>query len=109
MTDCKKKILLLSGSPRKEGNTARILIMIQKCLEDIAETEICYLSDYNINGCLGCSACQKVFMGRHVALFKFIAGVDKAVEEMDVHSFIGGKHVGLLVSCQGPEKTIRNW
>lgn len=27
----------------------------------IAEVEFCQLSDYKINGCLGCSACQKVF------------------------------------------------
>lgn len=146
MVDHKKKILLLSGSPRKEGNTARILRMVQKRLEDITETEICYLADYNINGCLGCSACQKImdkpgcaqkdeayilldklieadavlygtplyghsysgqlkiFMDRHVAMFKFVAGADKAVDEMGIHSFIGGKPVGLLVSCQGPEK-----
>lgn len=140
------KILLLSGSPRKQGNTVRILRMIQKRLEDIAEAEICYLSDYNINGCLGCSVCQnvmdkpgcvqkddahilldklieadailygtplyghsysgqlKVFMDRHVALFKFVAGADKAVDEMEIRSFIGGKPVGLVVSCQGPEE-----
>lgn len=146
MVNQKKKILLLSGSPRKQGNTAGILKMIQTQLEDITESEIYYLSDYRINGCLGCSACQKVldrpgcvqnddahilleklitadvilygtplyghsysgqlkvFMDRHVALFKFVAGADKAVDDMKICSFIGGKPVGLLVSCQGPEE-----
>ena len=137
---------MLSGSPRKRGNTAKILEKLQEHLNGIAEVEFCHLSDYKINGCLGCSACQKVldklgcvqqdeahslldklvetdvilygtplyghsysgqlkvFMDRHVALFKFVAGADKAVDEMEIHSFIGGKPVGLLVSCQGPEK-----
>lgn len=101
-------------------------------MNGIAEVEFCHLSDYKINGCLGCSAYQKVldkpgcvqqdeahslldklieadvilygtplyghsysgklkvFMDRHVALFKFVAGADKAVDEMEIHSFIGG-------------------
>lgn len=142
----RKKILLLSGSPRKRGNTAKILEKLQERLNGIAEVKLCHLPDYKVNGCLGCSVCQgildkpgcvqrddahilldklieadiilygtplyghsysgqlKVFMDRHVALFKFVAGADKVVDEMEIHSFIGGKPVGLLVSCQGPEE-----
>ena len=46
----------------------------------------------------------KLLMDRHVALFKFVGGADKAVEEMEIQSFIASKPVGLVVSCQGPEK-----
>lgn len=141
-----KKILLLSGSPRKRGNTVKILEKLQERLNGIAKVELYHLSDYKVNGCLGCSVCQntldkpgciqqdeahilldklmeadvilygtplyghsysgqlKVFMDRHVALFKFVAGADKAVDEMEIRSFVGGKPVGLLVSCQGPEE-----
>lgn len=140
------KIISILGSPRKHGNTARILEAANNRLNDIADVEIFCLTDYQINGCLGCSRCQKVldkpgciqkddaqkilhklmeadiilygtplyghsysgqlklFMDRHVALLKFVAGSDKAVNEMEIRSFIGKKPVGLIVSCQGPEE-----
>ena len=41
-------------------------------------------------------------MDRHVALFKFVGGSDKAVDEMEIKSFIENRPVGLIVSCQGP-------
>lgn len=46
----------------------------------------------------------KLLMDRHVALFKFVGGRDKAVDEMEIKSFIEKKPVGLIVSCQGPEE-----
>lgn len=141
------KITFISGSPRKDGNTANILALLAQRLGSAAKVEILYLADYHINGCLGCSHhCQqslhtlgciqqddvekllnklieadvifygtplyghsysgqlKLFMDRHVALFKFVGGSDKAVSEMDIHSLISKKTVGLIVSCQGPEE-----
>lgn len=139
-------LLFVCGSPRRAGNTARILQNVATAVSDRHETEICYISDYRINGCLGCNHCQqvltepgcvqqddaarildkiiradavlygtplyghsfsgqlKLLMDRHVALFKFVGGADKAVEEMEIQSFIAGKPVGLVVSCQGPEE-----
>ncbi|NBI07188.1 flavodoxin family protein [Senegalia massiliensis] len=139
------KIVSISGSPRKNGNTANILNTIQKCISKTHEMDILYLTDYNINGCLGCSQCQrifdkigcvqkddtimllnhlikadiilygtplyghsysgqlKVFMDRHVALFKFVCGENKSVDKMKVLSFLENKPVGLIVSCQGPQ------
>ena len=140
------KVLFICGSPRRAGNTARILEKTAAALAGRYETELCYLSDYRINGCLGCNHCQqiltepgcvqqddaalilekivradavlygtplyghsysgqlKLLMDRHVALFKFVGGADKAVEEMEIRSFIANKPVGLVVSCQGPEE-----
>lgn len=46
----------------------------------------------------------KLLMDRHVALFKFVDGVDKAVDKMKIKSFIEKKPVGLIVVCQGPEE-----
>lgn len=46
----------------------------------------------------------KLLMDRHAALFKFVGGEDKAVDEMKIKSFIEKKPVGLIVSCQGPEE-----
>lgn len=140
------KVLFICGSPRRTGNTARILEKTAAALDGRYETELYYLSDYRVNGCLGCNHCQRVLtepgcvqqddaalilekiiragavlygtplyghsysgqlkllMDRHVALFKFVGGADKAVGEMEIQSFIAGKPVGLIVSCQGPEE-----
>ncbi len=46
----------------------------------------------------------KLFLDRHVALFKFIEGKSNSVDKMEIHSFIEDKKIGLLVSCQGPEE-----
>ena len=140
------KVLFICGSPRKAGNTARILQNVASAVVGRHEAEICYISDYQINGCLGCNHCQqvltepgcvqrddaaqildkiiradavlygtplyghsysgqlKLLMDHRVALFKFVGGADKAVGEMEIQSFIAGKPVGLIVSCQGPEE-----
>lgn len=138
-------ILLICGSPRKEGNTSHILKGVASKLNKSNNVELCYIIDYNINGCTGCNICQsildkpgcvqnddahillekmissdviiygtplyghsysgqlKILMDRTVALFKFIAGSDKSVYEMEILSFLKDKPVGLIVSCQGPE------
>ena len=46
----------------------------------------------------------KIFLDRHIPLFKFVSGKDKAVDEMEILSVIKNKPVGLVVSCQGPEE-----
>jgi len=140
------KILLISGSPRKQGNTTSILRTVSDRVKDIMEVQTINLSDLQVHGCSGCSHCQenleeigcvqkddvekllhqlidadiilygtplyghsysgqlKLFMDRHVAMFKFVDGNNKSVDEMDIRSFISGKPVGLIVSCQGPEE-----
>lgn len=137
-------ILLLSGSPRKNGNTNAIVQRVAERLKTNHNVEICRITDYQINGCLGCNHCQsvldkpgcvqdddvtrllgkvmdadvvlygtplyghsysgqlKLLIDRHVALFKFVGGSDKAVDEMEIKSFIENRPVGLIVSCQGP-------
>lgn len=140
------KVLFICGSPRKTGNTARIMKQTAAIIENRYETEICYINDYHFNGCIGCNCCQqvldqpgctqnddatlileriinadvvlygtplyghsysgqlKLLLDRHVALFKFVDGADKAVEEMEIKSFIANKPVALIVLCQGPEE-----
>ncbi len=140
------KILLVSGSPRKQGNTANILRTVSDRIKNIMEVQTANLSDLEVQGCLGCSHCQKnlkeigcvqkddvekllhqlinadiilygtplyghsysgqlkLFMDRHVAMFKFVDGNEKSVDEMEIHSFIKDKPVALIVSCQGPEE-----
>lgn len=141
-----KHILAIMGSPRKNGNTARLLKRISELTPESCDMEIIDLSEYHINGCRGCSYCQqntekfecvqkddvnrllqkiinadavlyasplyghnysgqmKIFLDRHVPLFKFVGGKDKSVDEMEIVSAITNKPVGLVVSCQGPEE-----
>ncbi len=54
------KITLISGSPRRKGNTATVLEGIEKLLTNSYEVERIDITEYDINGCLGCSKCQAV-------------------------------------------------
>lgn len=140
------KVLFLCGSPRKAGNTASIIKRVAEKVSKNHSVEICYVTDYQINGCTGCNICQgnlkepgciqkdqaaellskvmdadtviygtplyghsysgqlKIVFDRHVCLFKFVAGSDKAVDEMEIMSFIKDKPIAMIVSCQGPEE-----
>ncbi|MBW2609411.1 MAG: flavodoxin family protein [Deltaproteobacteria bacterium] len=54
------KILTLLGSPRKEGNTSKALKLFEKLVSESCEVEHINITDYEINGCLGCGSCKKV-------------------------------------------------
>lgn len=53
------KVLGISGSRRKNGNTA---YLVQQALDAVKckeiETELIFLGDYNIRGCTGCEGCK---------------------------------------------------
>lgn len=53
-----EKVLLISGSPKKEGNTARVL---ERCAEKIRaaglEAELLSLAGKRIEACIACRAC----------------------------------------------------
>lgn len=53
------KVLAFMGSPRANGNTARLLKDIQELAPKTAEVEIVSLFDYDIRGCTGCMHCQQ--------------------------------------------------
>lgn len=54
-----KKILVLSGSPRKKGNTDLLCDeFIRGANENNCTSEKIYVIDKNIKGCIGCGACQ---------------------------------------------------
>lgn len=55
-----KKVLVLSGSPRKHGNTDRLADeFIRGAAEMGHETRKICLRDQTVHGCLGCGACQR--------------------------------------------------
>jgi multimeric flavodoxin WrbA len=53
------KVLTILGSPRKNGQTAKTLDMLEESfISQGHEVEKIWISDYNIKGCLGCHACM---------------------------------------------------
>ena len=54
------KVLLINGSPRKNGNTQLALEEMNKVfLEEEFETEIVCLGTQDIRGCIACGSCAK--------------------------------------------------
>lgn len=54
------KILILLGSPKRNGNTAKVLDMLEnELIKDGHKIERVNIIDYKINGCKGCTACIK--------------------------------------------------
>ena len=52
-------ILILSGSPRKGGNTDLLAEAFAKGAIERHHVEIIYVRDYKVNPCMGCNACFK--------------------------------------------------
>ena len=52
-------ILILSGSPRKDGNTKLLAEAFAKGAAAHHHVEIVSVRDYTVNPCLGCNACFK--------------------------------------------------
>ena len=53
------KVIALQGSPRKKGNTARVLEWVkEELISSGHEFESIYLNSKNIHGCLACGKCK---------------------------------------------------
>jgi multimeric flavodoxin WrbA len=54
------KVLLINGSPRKNGETAHSLGIVEKALHQAGiETEWFHLGNQMVHGCSSCNRCQK--------------------------------------------------
>ena len=53
------KIITILGSPRKKGNTAKVLSMFQDKVEKNHEVEKININQYKVGGCLGCYKCKE--------------------------------------------------
>jgi multimeric flavodoxin WrbA len=61
------KVLLINGSPRKEGNTAIALTEVAKQLsKEGIESEIVWVGNKPIRGCIACGQCKSKGLGRCV-------------------------------------------
>ena len=53
----KKNILILSGSPRKGGNTDQMVDAFVKGASKQHNVEVVSVHDYKVAPCMGCNAC----------------------------------------------------
>lgn len=52
------KVLMINGSPHKEGNTYIALHEMEKIFaEEAIETEILHIGNKDIRGCIACRSC----------------------------------------------------
>ena len=55
-----KKVLIIAGSPRKNGNSDLLAQQFAKGAQEVGhDVEIIYLRELKINYCVGCLVCQK--------------------------------------------------
>ena len=75
------KVLLLNGSPKDNGNTARSLEeMVKVFHEEGIETEIIHIGNKEIRGCCACQSCYKT---AHCVFDDLVNEVAKKFEECD--------------------------
>jgi multimeric flavodoxin WrbA len=53
------KIITILGSPRKNGNTAKVLSMFEDKVKKNHEVERINITQYKVGGCLGCYKCKE--------------------------------------------------
>jgi multimeric flavodoxin WrbA len=53
------KIITILGSPRKKGNTAKVLSMFEEKVDKNHEVERINITQYKVGGCLGCYKCKE--------------------------------------------------
>ncbi len=75
------KVLMLNGSPRVNGNTARALSELEKMFElEGVETETVQIGNKDIRGCVSCFSCYKT--GK-CAIDDIVNELAKKLEECD--------------------------
>ena len=53
------KVVIINGSPRKSGNTAKLLLKVKESIALAgAEAKLVHLYDYHYQGCKSCFACK---------------------------------------------------
>ena len=59
------KVLLINGSPHKEGNTATALAEVAKQLsKEGIESEIIWIGNKPVRGCIACGQCKEQGLGK---------------------------------------------
>jgi len=131
------KIATILGSPRRNGNTAKVLSRFEALVTPGHEVDRVNVASHKVNGCLGCGKCREnrdepgcVQKDDALPIFKRMMQADaivyaaplycwdfpaqmkalidrhfclvKGYDTPDYKSFLEGKRVALLVTCDGP-------
>ena len=92
------KVLMINGSPKANGNTARALAEMRGVLEaGGAEVEVVQVGNLAVRGCSGCGSCYKIGHCVHEDIVNELA---KKLEECD------GMVVGSPVYYAAPNGTL---
>ena len=83
-----KKVLILSGSPRRGGNSDTLCDEFMRGAEDTGNTVVkVFLGDYKINYCTGCGVCngthQCVQKDVYASILLFHGCTDEDVDRPD--------------------------
>lgn len=93
------KVLLINGSPRKEGNTYLALSEVAGALEkNGVETRIIQLGNKAVQGCIACNKCPE--LGRCVFKDKLYEDIRENLQDID------GLIVGSPVYYAGPNGSL---
>lgn len=93
------KVLLINGSPRKNGNTNVALAEVAKALEgEGVETEIVHIGTKAVQGCIACNKCSE--LGRCVFKDELYNNVREKLKDAD------GIIVGSPVYYAGPNGSL---
>ena len=86
------KIIAFNGSPRKKGNTYRMLnVVLDELGRHGIDTELVQIGERNVYPCMGCGECRKSGISRCVFNDDLINGCIDKIEEAD--GFILGSPV----------------
>ncbi len=131
------KIVTIMGSPKKNGKTATALMLFEEnMLAKGNDVERVNVTDYKINGCLGCYACMAkkeepgcIQKDDAQSVFDKMAAADTIVIASPLYSFdltaqlkplvdrcisfsnttiLNGKHMALLITCAGQVENNTN-
>ena len=89
------KVITILGSPKKNGNTARALDMLEENLISQGhEMERIHIIDYNIKGCMGCFACMGkndepgcILKDDAISVFERMISADAIVYASPIYAF----------------------
>ena len=113
------KITTILGSPKKKGNTAKVLGLFEEELANLGhDVERVNIASYDVKGCLGCGVCQKkadepgcVQKDDAVAIFEKMISADAVVYTSPLYCWgfssqmkaLIDRHFCLITGTGGPE------
>lgn len=87
------KVLLINGSPRKEGNTATALAEVANQLEkEGIESETVWIGNKPIRGCAACGQCTAIAISGNVHTIIFAMTMQQCFRCRPQHSYLSVHH-----------------